>query len=173
MLKLCPGVPAGISSDNKWQFQPLPVLIFKNLPFTEVINNILWVLQKVFTKIGAQTWTNMFPIGKFSRCFHRYFRILRYYENVSLLGIWGTVLLKLWIKCTFKKKRYPRLVFVETCRAFFCPGLVQLWWAICSDNAIYLIPIISTLTITINENIATGTKKLGKEQCDIFYSAIQ
>ena len=49
-------------------------------------------------------------------------------------------------------------MFVETCRAFFCPGLVQLWWAICSDNAIYLIPIISTLTITINVDIAKGTK---------------
>ena len=53
-------------------------------------------------------------------------------------------------------------MFVETCRAFFCPGLVQLWWAICSDNAIYLIPIISTLTITINVDVAKGTKKTMK-----------
>ena len=50
VLKLWPGDPAGISSDNKWQFQPLPVLIFKNLPFTEFINNILWVLQKVLQR---------------------------------------------------------------------------------------------------------------------------
>ena len=76
---------------------------------------------------------------------------------------------EVYFKCNFKKKRYPRLVFVETCRAFFCPGLVQLWWAICSDNAIYLIPIISTLTITINVDIAKGTKK-NWEKSNVIYS---